>query len=94
MLNGRLIDDVDGNITCISNNGMSIVDYIIASSNLFDKFSSFIVDDYDVTDHFPLKFSLMLGLKSNTRQNAANNDRLNEWHKYKWKEFLKDDFIA
>ena len=49
MLNGRLIDDVDGNITCISNNGMSIVDYIIASSNLFDKFSSFIVDDYDVT---------------------------------------------
>ena len=65
MLNGRLFDDVDGNSNCISNNGMSIVDYIIASSNLFDKFSSFIVDD--VSDHFPLKCSLRLCLKSNMR---------------------------
>ena len=39
MLNGRLFADVDGNITCISNEGTSIVDYIIASSSLFDKFS-------------------------------------------------------
>ena len=72
---------------------MSTVDYIIASSNLFDKFSSFIVDDYDVSDHFPLRYSLRLGLKSNMRQNAASNDGLNEWHKYKWKEFLKDEIL-
>ena len=37
VLNGRLYDDVDGNITCISNGGKSLVDYIIASTSLFDK---------------------------------------------------------
>lgn len=36
MLNGRP-DDVEGNITCISNEGRSIVDYIIASTSLFNK---------------------------------------------------------
>ena len=50
---------------------------------------SFTVDDYDVSDHFPLTFSLRLSLKRNMRQNAANNDQLNEWHKFKWKESLK-----
>ena len=32
MLNGRLFDDIEGNITCTANDGRSIVDYIIASS--------------------------------------------------------------
>ena len=36
MLNGRLYDDVDGNITCISNEGKRFVDYVIASTCLFD----------------------------------------------------------
>ena len=42
---------------------MCVVDYIIASSNLFEKFSSFTVDNYDVSGHFPLKCSLKLCLK-------------------------------
>ena len=37
MLNGRLYDDVDENITCISNEGKSLVDYFIAPTSLFDK---------------------------------------------------------
>ena len=83
MLNGRLFDDVEGNITGIANDGMSIVDYIIASSNLFEKFSSFTVDNYDVSDHFPLKRSLKLCLKRNIRQTNVNTDGLTNWHKYK-----------
>ena len=42
MLNGRISDDVEGNFTCISNEGRSLVDYIIVSSSLFDKFSYFV----------------------------------------------------
>ena len=47
MLNGRLFDDVDGNITCTANEGRSLVDYIIASTSLFDKFSHFCIDTHD-----------------------------------------------
>ena len=82
MLNGSIFDDVEGNITCIANDGMSIFDYIIASSNLFEKFSSFTVDNYDVSDHFPLKCSLKLCLKRNIRQTNVNTDGLTNWHKY------------
>ena len=52
ILNGRLFDDIDGNFTCISNDGLNIVDYILASTNLFELFSSFSVNEYDVSDHF------------------------------------------
>ena len=35
IINGRLYDDTDGNYTCTANNGASVVDYNIASSDLF-----------------------------------------------------------
>ena len=92
ILNGRLFNDVDGNITCISNDGMSVVDYIIASSNLFESFSSFSVDEYDVSDHFPLKCSLRLALKRNMRK-TTSNEQTHDWRKFKWKNSLKDDFL-
>jgi len=34
-LNGKFAGDSDGNFTCFSNDGASLVDYMIASSNLF-----------------------------------------------------------
>ena len=54
MLNGRLYDDADGNITCISNEGKSLVDYIIASTSLFDKCTYFCIGTQYFSDHFPL----------------------------------------
>ena len=71
---------------------MSIVDYINASSNLFEIFSSFSVDDYDISDHFPLKCSLRLLLRTHSGD-VARNDRINDWHKYKWNESFRDDFL-
>ena len=35
ILNGRSPGDTEGEITCTANDGYSIVDYFIASSNLF-----------------------------------------------------------
>ena len=92
MLNGRLFADIDGNITCISNDGTSIVDYIIASSSLFDKFSSFAVDNYAVSDHFPLICTLKLIRRKNVRHDTIST-QLGDWQKFKLRESLKDDFL-
>ena len=54
MLNGRLYDDIDGNITCISNKGKSLVDYIIALTSLFDKCSYFYIGTQKFSDNFPV----------------------------------------
>ena len=92
MLNGRLFDDTEGNITCIANNGRSLVDYIIASSNLFDKFSYFGVDNHDFSDHFPLTCSLQLNNISHETDTYDDTDTASKWDKYKWKESLKQEF--
>lgn len=70
MLNGCLFDDPDGNNTCISNEGRSLVDYIIASSNLFDNFYNFDVDTEDFSDYFPVTCTLTL-------QKSLNEENLN-----------------
>jgi len=54
MLNGRFSRDSDGNFTCFSNDGASLVDYMIASSNLFPYIRNFCVLDKDDLDHFPI----------------------------------------
>lgn len=54
MFNGRLHRDTTGNYTCMANNGSSVVDYILASTELFDYVCDFCVDVADFSDHFPL----------------------------------------
>ena len=45
VLNGRLFNDIQGEYTCFVNNGASVVDYMMASTNLFPYFSDFGVSD-------------------------------------------------
>ena len=45
ILNGSLFGDKDGNFTCLTNNGTSVVDCMIASTALFSKFTYFAVYD-------------------------------------------------
>ena len=54
IVNGRLFDDCIGNLTCTANRGCSVVDYHIVSTDLFPYFSDFRVEDYDLSDHFPV----------------------------------------
>ena len=93
MLNGRLFDDSEGNVTCVANEGRSLVDYIIASSTLFDKFSYFAVDNHDFSDHFPLTCSLKLRNIVHEQVAPDDIDIANKWVKYKWKESLKQEFL-
>lgn len=46
---------MEGNFTCIANDGASVVDYNIASSKLFSKISYFNIEDRDQSVHFPVK---------------------------------------
>ncbi len=40
-LNGRLFNDSKGNFTCVTHNGASVIDYMLASSELFSYFCDF-----------------------------------------------------
>ena len=91
ILNVRLFDDKDGNITCTANNGSSIVDYMIASSSLFNNITSFGVDTIDLSVHFPLYCTLSFTVLN---QNIIEqNDTLKQRVKYEWKPEFKDEHI-
>lgn len=64
-LNGRMFDDKAGEITCVANDGSSVVDYMLASTSLFDCFSHFEVAPEDFSDHFPLQCRLNLLYEGN-----------------------------
>ena len=61
VFNGRLFNDKRGEITCTANNANSIVDYMVASSSLFDSILHFQVGNEDFSDHFPLNCILRIG---------------------------------
>ena len=67
-LNGCMFDDAEGHFTCIANGGHSLVDYHIASSELFPFVSFFKVKDNDDSDHFPV--SAILTFKHRKRFNT------------------------
>ena len=72
-----------------------MVDYIIASSSLFDKFSYFCIDTHDFSDHFPVTCTLRLqqSLNEGTFDTFDNDSETSNWGKFKWKESLKRDFL-
>ena len=92
-MNGRLFNDTAGEITCVANNGSSVVDYMLASTSLFEYITHFQVGNEDYSDHFPISCKLLIACQKN---NAANSwhDILNEnkWARYKWKENKKTEF--
>ena len=68
-LNGRLFDDCDGNFTCTTYNGRSVVDYHIASSELFTHVSYFNVVFRVDSDHFPLQCRITVRQRKITLEN-------------------------
>ena len=69
-INVRLFDESDGNYTCTANDGASVVDYNIASSDLFPRVSYFNLENRDESVHFPcdvnLNFDLILPIYNPT----------------------------
>ena len=95
VLNGRMFDDRNGEITCrsTSNNGSSVVDYMLASSSLFNSILHFCICCEDFSDHFPLHCTLEL---SKAGQNTDPFEFIlneNKWTRFKWNENLKNSFV-
>lgn len=92
-LNGRLFADTEGNYTCIVNNGASVVDYMLASTNLFDMFTDFGIDDKDNSIHFPIYCQLKLCYSGALNERSQNTDLIEAWSKFKWKPEFRESFI-
>ena len=60
VLNGRLFEDSAGVITCVANNGRSVLDYMLASTTLLKSFTHFHIDNEDYSDHFRLTYKGLL----------------------------------
>ena len=58
--NGRKSGDLFGHYTCFRWNGNSVVDYLVTSSSVFKKVSTFEVADFFpwLSDHSPLYFTI------------------------------------
>ena len=100
IMNGRLFDDRDGNITCTSGNGWSVVDYNIASTDLFKYATYFCVLDRSESDHFPIQCSFSFPTAQIVSPRIT---RTIEYHNisssyqtdsFKWDENKKQTFIA
>ena len=64
--------DSDSNYTCTANDGASIVDYNIASGDLFPHVIYFNVENRDESLHFPLRCEFEF--RSNTTETQAHVD--------------------
>ena len=93
MLNGRLYDDVDGNITCIFIEGKRLVDNINASTSLFDKSTYFCIGTQYFSDHFPAICTLQLHALYMSMPNSHYNENFTDSYRYAWKDTLKIDFL-
>ena len=93
IVNGRIGEDVVGKCTYVGSRGSSLIDYVIVSQDLFDKFSSFNVCDPNIiSDHCVINFSLCIG--SEMQEVSANQngsaERVNS--KYVWDKTLTEEY--
>lgn len=82
IVNGRKGDDAGiGNITYMSSKGQSVIDYVIADSELFDNIENFIVHDfYSFSSHAPIQ----IDFKANHSPSTSDEDNPQTIHKIKW----------
>ena len=67
LVNGRSMGDIFGNFTCFTYNGCSLVDYAVASAEMFNKIAQFRVHALtSLSDHCAISCSIMCsGIKVN-----------------------------
>ena len=68
------------------------MDYMIASSSLFNNITSFGVDTINLSVHFPLYCTLSFTVLN--QNNTEQNDTLNQWVKYTRMPEFKDEYIS
>ena len=74
ILNGRMLGDLEGKLTCHKWNGSSTVDYGIVQHSLFKEIDFFKV--YDLMGHLSDHCLISLGLKCNFKATASCNSNI------------------
>ena len=69
VLNGSMFDDRNGEITCTSNNGSSVVDYMLASTSLFNSISELVVKISQTIFHYTVHLNCPKQYKTLTLSN-------------------------
>ena len=92
-LNGNVTGDKDGHFTFISEQGNSVVDYALVSSDLFvtEQCSFQIVKDRVESKHSPIHFSLPFKRQPKT---IENNAQVTIFDQLKWDHEKIDEFIS
>ena len=92
IMNGRLHNDMDGDFTCVTHNGESVVDYFIASSNRFQYCTEFDIGDMYQSIHFPVTCKFTFNIADNNDMRNARDTGINLL-KFKWKDDKKEEFL-
>ena len=92
IINGRVHNDIQGNITCCANGGRSVVDYHIISSQLFPYISFFNVEELDCSDHFPLLARISIPMYMNPREENLPSKVLS-YDSFIWQDRFAGDFM-
>jgi exonuclease III len=74
ILNGRTIGDLQGNYTCITTHGASVVDYFVCSKALYSDIHSIFVNKlFQYSDHCPIELNVYLPLTSGSKKCKASS---------------------
>ena len=93
ILNGRVGNDKGiGRYTFVGNRGSSVVDYVLASQELFTCIRHFEVQDPNIfSDHCIINFSIEFGNRAKENNQPDICDYVSG--KYTWKNDFKNDFV-
>ena len=96
IVNGRHHGDRNGEYTCHTPRGSSVVDYVVVSSGLFDTIESFCVDDLPLfTDHCPLRIDLNVKHNMRTKRKLQHKEHRTQpiMSRWLWSAKMKEDFL-
>ena len=92
IINGRKTGDPFGEYTCIKYNGNSVVDYVIASPNVYEKISLFKVGDFLpwLSDHRPLYYTFEIHKGCTNKKECTKSKAPRH---YVWSEESKTKYL-
>ena len=94
-LNGNAEGDKEGNFTFVGDQGTSVVDYVLVSSDIFvnDGFCFHVHTDRVESKHLPIHLSLPIAEK-NLSTNKSKQVITNSFIQFKWDRERADEFVS
>ena len=90
ILNGRFSSDPAGDFTCITNNGVSVADYMLVNTELFALIEEFSVQSRTESDHLPIHCKI----KFDHIVNLFPEQDLLVYNRYFWEPDKAGEFVA